>query len=148
MHLVACFSFLTVGLCLSALVKAYQRVAPCLPLAYITVSSGWPGKHLNMIAYRPSAGIYLLFGMAVVEPQAVLLGTPCVSYSGKQSQHCPSTDADVSSLMCAPGHFSFSWSVLASIPGAFPPLVFSILQSPGLALPLRSLHPQLLSHQS
>lgn len=81
---------------------------------------------------------HLLFGKALVDPQAVPLGTPCVLSSSKQSQRCPSAHTDVSSLVGPPGHFSFSWSVPVFVPGAFPPHVLSILQPQVLHCPFRS----------
>lgn len=79
---------------------------------------------------------HLLFGKALVDPQTVPLGTPCVSSSSKQSQHCPSANTGVSFLVAPPGHFSFSWPVRAFIPGMFPPHVLSILQPQALHCPL------------
>lgn len=133
MHLFVCFSSLTVGLCLSVLVEAYQRVAPCSSLVYITVSLGWPG---NPWMWLHTGHLLASSGWEGCGwPPGSVPGNP-PGLSSKHSQHCPSTDTGVSCLVGPPGHFSFSWSILAFVPGAFPPLVLSILQPQVLRCPL------------
>lgn len=113
--------------------RGLSKSCSLLILSVYNCITGLARNPLNVTAYRPSAGIFWL-GRLWLTPGSAPGNPP--GLSSKHSQHCPSTDTGVSCLVGPPGHFSFSWSILAFVPGAFPPLVLSILQPQVLRCPL------------